>query len=880
MKKIKHFLEYLAAFLIVFVMLLLIASAIVVKFYGDELKDYAMEMVNSQLDTKVSVGDVGISVFRKFPNTSVFLNNVTVWSGHNFVRNEFKGIQTDTLLFADRLYLQFNILDLLRKKYSIKSLEARNGEIHIYIDSQGNSNYAFNKDEAENKKDLLLDIQGVAFRGLSVEFINKAKELEISGTIIETFFEGNFHSNEYMLKINGKSYIERIRDHELMYISGQGLNLDVILNVKDNVYTIGKGEIGLGDLLAGIHGEFLLDKGNGADLNLHLNGKRIDLEWISDILAGNNISLNGIKAKGDADLTVDVTGLVASTLSPHIEAAFFSSAASLSFPDPSIELNGIELKGSYTNGTFNTIRSTTINLEKFHAKSGNSIITISGKLQDLLSPEFSARIGGKLDAKELSDISDKIPIRVKSGTIIPDITIQGKIKGVSSTNKEISIVPAGNIQIKELAFVLEPEEIQLHSVNGSLDISPKTVAVKLNGFFFESDFRTDLLLSNPFTVSTSHPALAISGSLYSSDLDVDKILSSFHRDDEGEKSILFPENLNLNLDFQFDRIRKGEIQTKKVTGSLIYKYPGLSLEPVYLETMNGNINARLAVTDLNLPTHMVSLNANYRNVEIRDIFTSFNNFGQGFLTADNIAGKLSGESELFTRINSDLSIIPPEIVSRSTLIIENGELNNFEPIIELSRFLKIDKMDHIVFSTINNTILISDEQITIPEMTINSTALNIKASGTHGFDNTFEYHLATKLSEILFSKAKSSRNKEFDIALDQEDMRTIFLLLYDEGKGMVIDFDDDQALKKIRQDLKNEKTELKTILNKELGLFKKDEELQKNDQEIEEPGMKFEFSDGDTIPAESPKTEQESKWWKRKKVEDKKPDLEFVLDEE
>jgi hypothetical protein len=189
-------------------------------------------------------------------------------------------------------------------------------------------------------------------------------------------------------------------------------------------------------------------------------------------------------------------------------------------------------------------------------------------------------------------------------------------------------------------------------------------------------------------------------------------------------------------------------------------------------------------------------------------------------------------------------------------------------------------MDEVAFSTIENTILISNSKITIPQMDINSSALNLQASGIHGFDKSYEYHLATKLSEILFNKAKSSKNKEFDIALDKNDNRTIFLVLYDKGEGMVVDFDEAQAMQKIRDDLKSEKTELKVILNEEFGIFAEDEDVNKEIEKAEEPVLQFEFNDETEQDTSSKETKVRSRRWKKKEDAEKKEDLKFIIDDD
>ena len=101
------------------------------------------------------------------------------------------------------------------------------------------------------------------------------------------------------------------------------------------------------------------------------------------------------------------------------------------------------------------------------------------------------------------------------------------------------------------------------------------------------------------------------------------------------------------------------------------------------------------------------------------------------------------------------------------------------------------------------------------------------------------------MSEILYSKARGASQQEFEIAADESDTRTIFLKIYNNGRETTVEMDREKTAQKIRNDLKEEKNELKKILNEELGLFEKDEdvkEMPEKEDEAEEI-FKFEFSD-------------------------------------
>ena len=140
-KRFRIILEYLSAFVLIVLLLMAITGVVVVKFYGDDLKAFVMEQINHRLDSKVDVDEITVKVFRKFPNTSIQLKNVTIWSTHNFNTRGFKGPGADTLLSATYINVSFNLLGLIRKKYNIRQLEIREGIRHLYTDLNGEVDY-------------------------------------------------------------------------------------------------------------------------------------------------------------------------------------------------------------------------------------------------------------------------------------------------------------------------------------------------------------------------------------------------------------------------------------------------------------------------------------------------------------------------------------------------------------------------------------------------------------------------------------------------------------------------------------------------------------------------------------------------------------------
>ena len=116
------------------------------------------------------------------------------------------------------------------------------------------------------------------------------------------------------------------------------------------------------------------------------------------------------------------------------------------------------------------------------------------------------------------------------------------------------------------------------------------------------------------------------------------------------------------------------------------------------------------------------------------------------------------------------------------------------------------------------------------------------------------------------------------------DKRTLFLKVYDNGSGVSVEVDREKTAEKIRNDLREEKAELKSILNQELGLFRQDEAAgELNERKQEEVRFRFEFPAEEDQSEVLPENEREKpRWWRKRSTKDTARNTgvkEFVIDE-
>jgi len=147
---------------------------------------------------------------------------------------------------------------------------------------------------------------------------------------------------------------------------------------------------------------------------------------------------------------------------------------------------------------------------------------------------------------------------------------------------------------------------------------------------------------------------------------------------------------------------------------------------------------------------------------------------------------------------------------------------------KLSRFIDVEELEDIKFSTLTNQIFIRNEEVIIPKMDINSSAFDLTGSGLHGFDKNFTYKVKVSLSELLSKKAKKPDKSESEFGVIEDDgLGRVFIYLIIEGsdQGTEVRYDRRGAVQNIKDQFKEEKKVLREILNEEFGLFDKDSTL-------------------------------------------------------
>ena len=861
--------------LILLFITLVIAGVAVTYIYKDEVIILLKKELNKNLETTINVESIDFSVLKKFPFAAVQFNNVTALSKKGFADKADFSVNADTLFTFETLFLEFNIIDLFNKKYRIKRLDARKGKMYLLINKAGKENYHIwkSKQDDNNDPEMALVLSGVQLSDVSFFYLNQFNNLHVKGFIPDLKLKGDFSKENFNLSIDAESDIENLIFSEVQYINEKRVALNTTVRVIKTDYHIKKGVINIAGIPLNLNGH--LKTGSTKHIDMKVYSNNIDIHsFIKNLPAVYNKNIKKIKGQGNGYFAATISGIMHKNKVPGIYANFGIRDGKIAYSPLEKPVSNIHLTGSFSNGDKHLASSSSVVFKQVSATLGASNIKGKGAIMNLKAPRLNFSGTGNINFSDLKNITIADTLESLEGTAKYDLKMScslkewNKFNAKNITNSKLT----GDITIKNGGFKIKGVNIKASQINGVLSINNN---ISFNDFSLVTG-KTRYMLSgkmmpSPPLFSEEKQDYHISAGVIADKIDMKHYAPRDDSSDKSAKAILFPENITVDLDFALDDFVFDHFIASNVKGNLNYKPKMFTLKSVSFNTMGGNIVGGGVIIQKHNNDFAVRSQSKLNNIDAGKLFYAFNNFNQETLKDEHLKGKITSTLDFQSEFDENFNIQKPTVNAYGKIKINDGELVNFEPMLGLSKFINVEELKHIRFSTLENTIRIIDEKIIIPRMDIHSSAFNINGSGIHQFDNHFTYHVNVLFSELLSKKVKAAKaeNEKFGVVEDKKDVRTrLFLKIEGNMDNYNVSYDRQKVKDKRKDRFEEEKNELKTILHQEFGLFKKDTALKK---EQEEPDFDIKWEEEEDNNKEQKERKDKTKTETKKDTDKEEP---------
>ncbi len=758
--------RYIAIVAVLSVALAFTASALVSVSYKKAIVKYLNVFLKEHLTTRLTMDEkIRFRFLKGFPNTTIELNNVLLESGADFSRHDFNAIYpSDTLIYAEHVYLRFNPFKMLKKDYELKKIEISGGIINILFDLRKNHNLKIWSSGAEKQNDFAIALKNIILTDTRIRILAADNRIDLNSSSVRTVFKGGLSSGILSGETKGQFRIHRLSSHQKNLVGRSNLQLDVKLIYGARHFKITGGTIRLNKAEADISGEYIANNKNEIDLLLNMH--QFGLAELMSVLPlkpqAGNYSFNG-----GGKMNFSISGSLSDPSRLSIKSAFELHGGQARNTTTRKELSGVFIKGSATGTRKDNFH---LRVDTFKAKLNQGYIGGHLRISDLNRLIFNSDLKADIDLRDLTEfigISDSVKV---SGRLTGSLKSGGSFVNYTGKpfEKFISTIKKGTFHFDKAAITKTGIPYSAERVHGSIEwgneVRLDSIALKLN----ESNVILNGVLHNflPWISGTGvlKPELSVTCDI----IDISKQLKSDSKSTRSSKSSLFlPARVYLKTDLNLNKFVAGKFQATGVSASVSAFEDSMLIDRVSFSFPDGSVTGK-AIFKTEPGGYSLTCQARPDKININQLFTVFNNFSQNFIVDNNLRGQLGGNIDFYARWDSSFTIIPSSVKALGNITISNGELVQFEPMLKLSKYIDVDELRHIRFKTLKNSIYISDRVVSIPEMNINSTAFNISVSGQHDFDNLFDYRVRVLLSEVLFNKARKKK-KELNEFLVEED---------------------------------------------------------------------------------------------------------------
>jgi hypothetical protein len=820
--------KILAWITVAFIVFLLVISSIVY-FSRDRIKQYLIDEINKQLLTEISVKNIDFTVFTSFPYVSLIFFDVIIPETINGVQGE------DVLIRARSVSLQFNIFDILRKRYHLKRVNIDTGECNLKILNDGSENYMFWKTDTTDQEtsDFKLLLQKVSMKDIEIQYVNFQNNIEIGLHADKFSMNGYFHRKDFEMAFSGDLHSHRLIVGENRLLEDIPLKCSGKMNAEteNNIYTFRDCVIhfsGVKLFMSGVYAQSEVPYADFAVAN-----EKSGLSDLEQLLPEEfRKKLEPFDKKGTVRLSAVIRGPLTASAMPAFKLEAKLEKGRMIRPETKIVLEDLSFQFIYECKDLLFPSESQLHCSNFSAKLETGKLQGSFKINGFSTSEIELSLDADMELRDIQNLMKFEEIENMSGRIAGKISFRGRFNDLSN-------IQASDFLNADSDGTVTSDKIDLKLKNFTENIYLQS----LYGVFSQKDFRIETL-----TVSACGSDVSIKGTAFnifpflfvekqkidirgearSKTIYVDRLFAANRPSTTNAPAkayVDFSENIRLDLDIHVNELFYDTFTANDVRANLILNNKLLLLRDMKFKSMDGTVNAEVIVDARPLGNIDFRVMANLNQVNIEKTFKDLHNFGQNSLTNEHLKGTLKGTVHLSSVWTKDLVIDWNSLTVVADLEVKNGSIQNYEPLSGLRKYFRRRDFSKVEFATLTNQIFIRDKEIVIPQMSIKSSVMDFEMLGTHYFDNRINYNLKIQFAELVRKNERPARQSAEDSYGLIQDENDNILTWHFKVTGTVDDpkfvpLDLQSVSSKVKQDLKKESKTAVNILQREFTVKK------------------------------------------------------------
>ncbi|WP_442787486.1 AsmA family protein [Flavobacterium suncheonense] len=729
-------------------LLIVIVLAAAPFLFKDKIKELVAKTINENVDAKVAFEDVGVSLFKNFPNASVTIDKLSIIN-----KAPFEG---DTLLYAVEVNLKMSVKELFKgegEPMNIEGFSSKDGLVNIIFNKDGIGNFDIalkddQPEEASESKPFAMNIQQYSVENLRFRYIDEKSKIKMVIDNLNHEGSGNFAAEK--LDLNTKTSAKLSFDMDKMnYMKNVALNLDAVLGIdlKNQKYEFKDNKALINQLPLEFTGFIqMVEKGQVYDLKFKTPTSDFKnfLGLIPEAYAGN---LKEVKTTGEFKVDGTVKGELTDTSIPKFNVEIASNNASFQYPDLPKSVQNIVIDTKIINET-GLVNDTYVNLDKLSFRIDQDVFNAKANIRNIAENALvNAELKGIIN---LANVTKAYPVKLDkplSGILKADVVTKFDMKSVETSQYQ-NIQNSGTmsltgfnysgpemakpVQISQAVVAFNPNQIRLNQLDmktGKSDIHATGTLDNFYGFVFKNQ-----ILKANFDMSSNQFLVS------------DFMEPSTTTTKEGtakKEAVKIPAFLDCAVTAKANTVVYDNLTLKDVSGKMIIRDQAVTLQNIKTSIFDGRIGLDGVVsTKGKVPTFKMNLGLD--KVDIAKSFTQLDMLKSIAPIAGVIEGKLNSTINLSGNLDAmemtpDLKTISGDLLGQ--LLTTKVNTQNSQMLSSLTSNVKFLDVSKLNLNDVKAALSFENGRVNLKPIDLKYQDIKVTVGGTHGFDQSMNYNL-------------------------------------------------------------------------------------------------------------------------------------------
>lgn len=743
------------------IVLLLAAMAVVPYLFKDKILDFALNEANKNLNAKVEIGDVSLSMFKEFPDLSVSIEKITVSGTKDF--------KNDTLAYIGSLGAGVNLKSIMGGKViETKDIYLRNAKFNAIINKDGKTNWDIVK--TDNKKEIIEEkkddsanpevlFESIHLENINVGFTDKTQDMIFTSENININVSGNFSEKNTNIDFNMSTPNTNLMFGGIQYLNKAKIGVDALLaaNLQEQIFKFKENKFSLNQLELSMDGSVDMNEDDMLmDIKLKTNNN--DFKTLLSMVPNEfKENLKDVKTKGKVELSAYAKGKMTDNILPAFGAVLDVQQAQIQYPTLPESIDNINILAK-VNNPGGVIDNTIVDVSKFHLDIAKNPIDFKLSVKKPISDaELKGNILAKIDFKNLKKAIPLKDVKI-SGLVDANVSFDGKKSYIDKEQYSL-FKTSGQLTLNN--FIYEGKEVPkaVHITRSLLTFSSKTISLKsFDAKIGKSDLSLKGKIQNYIPYAMEGKTLLADFSVSSKTLNFNELMPQADKKEEDKDKkieekplsvVEIPNNLDLKLRCNINTMLYDNLTISSTKGLVTVKDSKAKLNGLDMNLLKGKIKVNGEYNAQDIKTPKVDFKLGVSNIDLNSTYNSFSIIKEMVPMAMNCSGRISMDMSMKSNLNEKMEIIPKTLNGKGNISSQKIMINKNQLLDGLATLAKDESLRKVSISKFKMDIVIVNGNLTVKPFNVKIAGNQATISGNQSVTGAINYTIQSSVEKKM-----------------------------------------------------------------------------------------------------------------------------------